>query len=241
MRTVKEVSLLTGVSVRTLHYYDKIGLLCPVKKEASGYRLYNDEDLERLQQILFFRELEFPLKEIKAILDSREFDKDKALKQQITLLKLKKERLEHLIDLASEITRIGVKKLDFKAFDTKQIDEYAKEAKETWGKTAAYKEFEKKSKDRTMENQQKINVEFMQVFSEFGQMMELDPKENKVQAQVKKLKDYITDHFYTCTDEILKGLGQMYTADERMKESIDKAGGEGTAEYVKKVIDFYCK
>ena len=241
MRTVKEVSLLTGVSVRTLHYYDKIGLLCPVKKEASGYRLYNDEDLERLQQILFFRELEFPLKEIKAILDSREFDKDKALKQQITLLKLKKERLEHLIDLASEITRIGVKKLDFKAFDTKQIDEYAKEAKETWGKTAAYKEFEKKSKDRTMENQQKINVEFMQVFSEFGQMMELDPKENKVQAQVKKLKDYITDHFYTCTDEILKGLGQMYTADERMKESIDKAGGEGTAEYVKKVIDFYFK
>lgn len=241
MRTVKEVSLLTGVSVRTLHYYDKIGLLCPAKKEASGYRLYNDEDLERLQQILFFRELEFPLKEIKAILDSREFDKDKALKQQITLLKLKKERLEHLIDLASEITRIGVKKLDFKAFDTKQIDEYAKEAKETWGKTTAYKEFEEKSKNRTMEEQQKINVEFMQVFSEFGQMIELDPKEDKVQTQVKKLKDYITDHFYTCTDEILKGLGQMYSADERMKESIDKAGGEGTAEYVKKAIDFYCK
>ena len=241
MRTVKEVSLLTGVSVRTLHYYDKIGLLCPDKHEESGYRLYDDTDLERLQQILLFRELQFPLKEIKAILDSPGFDRNKALEQQITLLQLKKEHLENLIDLARGIIMIGVKKLDFTAFDTKKIDEYAKEAKERWGQTEAYRECEEKTKDRTMEEQQKINVEFMGIFAEFGQMMDLDPGDDKVQEQVKKLQDYITEHFYTCTDEILKGIGQMYSGDGRMAESIDKAGGEGTAEFSGKAIEIYCK
>ena len=124
MKTVKEVSELTGVSIRTLHYYDSIGLLRPTEITESGYRLYDDTALERLQQILLFRELQFPLKEIKEILDSPNFDKDKCLEQQITLLQLKKEHLENLIDLARGIKLIGVKKLDFKAFDTSKIDEY---------------------------------------------------------------------------------------------------------------------
>ena len=145
MMTVNEVSKLTGVSIRTLHYYDTIGLLHPSDITEAGYRLYDDIALERLQQILLFRELEFPLKEIKSILDSENFDRTKALTQQIELLTLKKEHLENLIIFARGIKTLGVKNMDFSAFDTRKIDEYTKQAKEQWGKTDAYKEFEEKS------------------------------------------------------------------------------------------------
>ena len=105
--TVQEVSRLAGVSVRTLHYYDQIGLLRPTTVTEAGYRLYDDTALERLQQILLFRELEFPLKDIKTILDQPDFDRNKALSQQIELLTLKKERLELLIRFAREIKETG--------------------------------------------------------------------------------------------------------------------------------------
>lgn len=129
MRTVHEVSQLTGVSVRTLHYYDKIGLLHPAQMTEAGYRLYDDTSLERLQSILLFRELKFSLKEIRCILDSSGHDRNRMLEQQITLLRLQKEHLENLIDLACGIKAIGVRKLDFTAFDTSKIDEYEAQAK----------------------------------------------------------------------------------------------------------------
>ena len=125
MRTVHEVSKFTGVSVRTLHHYDAIGLLKPTAVSEAGYRLYDDTALERLQQILLFRELEFPLKEIKAILESPNFDRGKALEQQINLLTLKKEHLENLILFARGIKAIGVNQMDFTAFDTRIMDDYA--------------------------------------------------------------------------------------------------------------------
>ena len=146
MRTVHEVSKLSGVSVRALHHYDKIGLLHPAQVSEAGYRLYDDADLERLQSILLFRELKFPLKEIKVILDSSIHDRNKMLEQQIELLRLQKEHLENLIDLACGIKMIGVRKLDFSVFDTSKIDEYAAEVKDTWGKTEAYREFEDRRK-----------------------------------------------------------------------------------------------
>lgn len=153
MKTVNEVSKVSGVSIRTLHYYDSIGLLHPASVTEAGYRLYDDAALERLQHIMLFRELEFPLKEIKMILDSPDFDKNKALEQQIKLLTLKKEHLENLITFAREINRIGVKNMDFSAFDTSKMEEYAAQAKATWGNTEAYKEF--KTKTEGMSNQQK--------------------------------------------------------------------------------------
>ena len=145
MKTVQQVSKLTGVSVRTLHHYDAIGLLKPTRVTEAGYRLYDEEALKRLQTILLFRELEFPLKEIKQILDSPGFDRQKALEQQIELLTLKKEHLENLILFARGIYGIGVRTIDFSAFDTRKLDEYAKRAKETWKDTDAYKEFEEKT------------------------------------------------------------------------------------------------
>ena len=109
MMTVHKVSKLTGVSIRTLQYYDKIGLLHPTGYTDAGYRLYDDSDLERLQQVLLFRELQFPLKEIKRIIQDPEFNKDKAVEQQIELLTLKKEHLEKLIALARGIQLTGGK------------------------------------------------------------------------------------------------------------------------------------
>lgn len=242
MLTVNEVSKLAGVSVRTLHYYDKIGLLSPTKLTESGYRLYDDTALERLQSILLFRELQFPLKEIKAILDSPNFDKGKALEQQITLLELKKEHIENLIDLARGIKLIGVRPLmDFTAFDTKKIDEYARQAKESYGNTEAYREFEEKSANRTGEEWTQISTEFMGLFAELGMMRECSPEEERVQAQVEKLRAFITEHFYNCTIEIFEGLGKMYNGGGSMTENIDRAGGAGTAELADKAIQVYCE
>lgn len=240
MKTVHEVSKLAGVSIRTLQYYDKIGLLHLAKYTESGYRLYDDTALEKLQQILLFRELEFSLKDIKAIMDNPNFDRKKALEQQIALLTLKKEHLENLIDLAREIKDIGVNKMDFTAFDTSKIDEYATQAKASWGNTPEYREFEEKSKNRTAQEEQTISTQMMGIFAEFGTMLKLDPSAEKVQSQVKKLQDFIIENFYNCSDEILYSLGSMYVSGGDFTENIDMTGGKGTAEFVFKAITIYC-
>ncbi len=231
MMTVNEVSKLTGVSIRTLQYYDKIGLLHPAKYTEAGYRLYNDAALETLQQILLFRELEFPLKDIKEIISRPDFDRSKALEQQIKLLTLKKEHIENLIDLAKEIKLLGVRKLKFEAFDTSKIDEYAAQAKAYWGKTPAYKEFEEKSRGRTKEEDKKIYQGMIDIFGEFGQIRNTEPSSKDAQALVKKLQDYITEHMYTCTKKILSSLGKMYAGGGDFTKNIDSYGGEGTAEF----------
>lgn len=240
MMTVNEVSKLTGVSIRTLQYYDKIGLLHPAKYTESGYRLYDDTALEKLQQILLFRELEFPLKDIKAIMDNSNFDRSKALEQQIALLTLKKEHLENLIDLARGIKTIGVNKMDFTAFDTSKIDEYAAQAKASWGNTPEYREFEEKSKNRTTQESQIINTQMMAIFTEFGTMLNLNPNSEKVQSQVKKLQDFISENFYSCSNEILYSLGNMYACGGDFTKNIDRYGGNGTAEFVFQAIKIYC-
>lgn len=240
MKTVKEVSNLTGISVRTLQYYDKIGLLKPTEYTESGYRLYDDTALEKLQQIMLFRELEFSLKEIKTFLEQPNFDKKKALEQQIALLELKKEHLENLINFARGIKLAGVKAMDFSVFDKTKLDEYSRKAKEMWKNTSAYKEFSEKNKNRTLEENEKLANEFMQVFAEFGKIKEQDPDSEAAQAQVKKLKDYITENYYTCTDAILVGLGKMYAGKGDFTENIDRAGGKGTAEFAAKAIEIFC-
>lgn len=241
MMTVKEVSNLTGVSIRTLQYYDTIGLLRPSKYTESGYRLYDDMALERLQQILLFRELEFSLKEIKEIIDAPDFNKEKALGQQIELLLLKKEHIENLIDFARRIKTIGVSKMDFTAFDTKKIDEYSKRAKEQWGQTSEYQEYEQRAKGMTDTQKKDVINSFMLIFAEFGKMKEQDAASDLVQSQVKKLQDFITEHYYTCTKEVLSGLGKMYASGGEFTENIDSYGGEGTAYFTAKAIEIYCK
>lgn len=240
MRTVHEVSKLAGVSIRTLHYYDRIGLLRPTETTLSGYRLYDDTALERLQYILLFRELQFPLKDIRKILDSANFDRDKALDQQIALLQLQKEHLENLITLAREMKMTGVRALDFTAFDTKKQEEYARQAKAAWGNTEAYREYEKKTGGKSTEQMQTSWAGLMDLFKDFGKLMDQAPESAAVQEQVKKLQAYITEHFYTCTKEILKGLGAMYAAGGEMTENIDRASRPGTAVFAAEAIQVYC-
>lgn len=242
MMTVNEVSRLAGVSVRTLHYYNKIGLLQPSRRTESGYRLYDDTALERLQQILLFRELEFPLKDIREILDGKDFDRNRALEQQIELLTLKKEHLENLITFARGIYGTGVKNMDFTAFDTTKIDEYCRQAKERWGTTEAYRQYEEKSQGRSKEDEAAIANEVMELFVEFGKLMGMGekPEGQKAQCQVKKLQAYFTEYFYDCTEEILSGLGKMYGGGGAFTESINRAAGEGCAQFAAKAIEAYC-
>lgn len=241
MMTVHEVSKISGVSIRALHHYDNIGLLPATEVTKAGYRLYDEAALERLQHILLFKELEFSLKEIKDILDSPDFDKSKALEQQIHLLELRKEHLQNLIDLAWGIKAIGVEYMSFEAFDTKKIDEYAKQAKASWGNTEAYKEFEQKSAGRSKEKQQSINMKMMDIFVEFGKVKDQNPDSEEAVLLAKKLQDFITENFYTCTDEILLSLGQMYAGGGDFTVNIDKVGGEGTAVFANEAIQAYCK
>ena len=238
MRTVKEVSKLTGISVRTLHHYDAIGLLKPTKLTKAGYRLYDDTALSRLQSILLFRELQFPLKEIKEILDSPGFDPAEALEQQIQLLQLQYQHIGKLISLAREIQKKGVSTMEFQVFDKSEMERYKAEAKARWGDTRAYQEYEQKQ-----ESGQKLKGaedQMMELFAEIGALRELPPERQEVQEKVGALRAFITSHYYNCTREILKELGEMYAGDERFRRSIDQAGGEGTAVFAKRAIEIYC-
>jgi len=239
MMSVSEVSRRTGVSVKTLHHYDEMGLLKPVEITQAGYRMYDDASLERLQMILLFREMEFPLKEIAQILDSPDFDRNRVLEQQIELLKKKKEHLEHVITFAQSVHMLGVRYLDFSAFDTRKIDDYAEQAKTLYGKTEEYREFEEKRKHATEEDDKIAEKDIMDIFREFGEVKHLDPADDRVQALVEKLRAFITANFYNCKPGILKGLGKMYACGGAFTENIDAIGGEGTAVFSDKAIQIY--
>ena len=241
MMTVGEVSRLTGVSIRTLHYYDQIGLLPAAERTDSGYRLYDDAALKRLQQILLFRELEFPLKDIRKILANSTFDREMAPEQQIELLTLKKQHIEDLIALAKKIQKTGGTVMDFTAFDTQKIKDYTALAKEKWGATAEYEEYEQKTAHKTSQETNDANRQLMEIIAAFGKMQTEDPAAPAVQAQVKKLQEFITAHYYTCSKVILNQLGQMYAAGGEFTQNINTAGGPGTAEFAQKAIAVYCQ
>lgn len=241
MMTVNEVSKLTGVSIRALQYYDKIGLLKPTAYTESGYRQYDDTALEQIQQILLFRELEFPLKDIKNIMSSPDYDKNKAIKQQIELLTLKKEHLENLIALARGIKLTGVNYMDFTAFDTSKIDEYSRQAKEAWGTTEPYKEFEEKSSKRSPSDEKALGEEIMRIVARFGELKDRKASDPLVTKQVQLLQNFITEHFYKCTDEILSQLGLMYAGGGEFTANINAVGGDGAAVFANEAIQEYCR
>ena len=239
---ISEVAKLTGITVRTLHYYDEIGLLKPSEITEAGYRLYSREDLEILQQILFFRELDFPLSQIKEIMNNPNYDKEEALKKQKELLIQQRQRIEGLIKLIEKRIE-GDNNMSFKEFDMNEIEEnkkkYAKEVKERWGTSKAYEESEKKTSSYNKKKWGDINQETSEIFKGFAELRNSDPGSEEVQELVRRWQKYITDNFYTCTNEILSGLGLMYVEDERFKENLDK-NGEGTAQLMAEAIKIYC-
>ena len=241
MKTVQEIAKLAHVSVRTLHHYDAIGLLKPTEITEAGYRLYDDAALERLYLILLFRELEFPLKEIQGILDAPDFDRNRILEQQVQMLKAKATHLQTLIHLANGIKLTGVKNLKFKNWDPKKIDEYGAQAETLYGKTDAWQEYKQKTNNRSKAQEQALGEGIMELFTTLGTMKELSPESPEVQSWVTELQNYITEHFYTCTPQILQGLGEMYAGGGSMTENIDAAGGTGTGAFALEAIKVYCK
>lgn len=242
---IREFAKLTGVSVRTLHYYDEIGLLKPSSVEKqNGYRFYDEYALMKMQEILFYRELDFPLKEIRMILSSPDYDKQNALKEQKHLLTLKKERFERLIsalDCAMKGGAVNMNVFDNSEFEAKR-EEYAKEAKEKWGDTAAYKESAEKTANYSTDKWEQVNSAMESIIAEFADCKRkgFSPDSREAQALVKSWQDFITENYYSCTKEILSGLGEMYIADERFKENIDRHG-DGAAQFMSDAIKEYCR
>lgn len=237
---IKEFADFTGVSVRTLHYYDEIGLLTPaVVDRYTGYRFYDENSLLRMQEILFYRELDFSLKSIGEILSSPNYDKRKALKEQKQLLILKKERLERLISaIDSAVKGENV----MKAFDNSEFEKYKAEAKEKWDSTDAYKEHAERTKNYSKQKWNDLAEGMDHIMAEFALCMRKDesPDSTEAQSLVKMLQNHITKNYYLCTNEILAGLGQMYVADERFKNNIDKHA-DGTAAFICEAITVYCR
>jgi len=241
MYTVHQVSQITGVSVRTLHHYDQLGLLVPTQVTEAGYRLYDDAALQRLQSILIYRELGFPLKEIKAILDDPGYDPKEALTRQITLLESQQKRLSGIIAFARDMEKQGEIRMDFQVFDKTEQEQLQAEAKAKWGGTEAWQSWEQQSAKHSHQQQVQNGNRLMAKLAAIGALRDKGADSPEVQQEVAALQQLITDCFYPCNNETLRGLGQMYVADERFMRNIDKAGGEGTAQFVSKAIEVYCR
>ena len=240
MKTVKEVAKLTGVSVRTLHHYDAIGLLKPTRVTEAGYRMYDQTAVNRLCLILLYRELGFSLKDVEALLSMDDEERNRTLQQQIDVLEQKRRQLQNRICLAGGLKLTGVKNLDYTDFDYKKIDEYENQARTMWGKTEAWQEYSQKAKGRSQKDNKALGDEMMALFAKVGSLREYAPDSQLVQEWVKELQSFITDHYYTCTKPILLSLGQMYAGGGSMTENIDKAGGQGTGEFARQAIEIYC-
>ena len=239
MMTVAQVSKRTGVSVRTLHHYDQIDLLKPTEVTEAGYRLYDAAALDKLFMILVYRELGLSLNEISSILDAPDYDRNRVLKHQIQLMQERVEKLQNRISFARGMLTLGVKYMDFEGFDPKKMDEYSQQAKVLYGKTEAYKEFEQKQKGRTKEQEKDLSAQVMELFAKLGKMRPCAPDSEKAQNWAKELQAFFTEHFYTCTPQILGSLAESYAGGGSMTENIDKVGGEGTGPFAKQVIDIY--
>ncbi len=246
---IKEVADYVGVSVRTLHHYDQAGLLKPESVTASGYRLYTDSELEKLQQIMFFRELGFGLRQIKEILDSPGFDRMQALAAQKKLLLEKKIRLEAIIGLVEQTldaVKGGItmnKKDMFQAFDMSVIEkhqeQYAEETKHKYGHTEAYRESQKKASSFKKEDWAAISARGDEIYQELAGLMDLDPADPQVQQAIGAWRSHISDNFYQCTLEIFRGLGDLYVQDERFTANIDKTK-PGLARFMSEAMHLYC-
>lgn len=236
---IQEAAKLAGVTVRTLHYYDKIGLLKPAEITEAGYRIYYKSELEQLQQILFFRELGFPLKEIKEMVGSPQFDRKQALRKQKVMLELKRNRLERLIDLVDKELE-GERFMGFEAFDQKEIEKqkalYSQEVKARWGDSTAYAESREKTQKYDREKWGELMQRSNEIFNAFAAIRDQAPDCDAAKILVKEWQDFISENYYNCTDEILHELGQMYVGDDRFRQSLDRYG-KGTAEFLSAAIE----
>ena len=241
--TIGAVARLAGVTVRTLHHYDRIGLVVPSERTDGGYRLYGHRQVERLQEVLLFRELGFGLDEIRRIVDQPSYDRAAALARQRALLVERADHLQALIeavDAALDAETRGTRMTDeemlevFGGFDPSRYEE---EVKQRWGDTEAYRESARRTSRYTKADWERIKQEGAEVNDAFLALMRAGiPATSPEAGQVaERHRAYISRWFYECTPEIHAGLGQMYVADPRFTGSIDRAG-PGLAAYMSQAI-----
>ncbi len=238
---VKEVADLVGISVRTLHHYDEIGLLIPDEVSEAGYRLYSDDNLEALQQILFFKELGFSLKKIKEILSDPTFDRGEALHLHQKLLLEKRKRLDQMIMTVEKTMRHMkgemkmTKKEKFACFDFSD-NPYEEEARQRWGEEAvdrANNRIEEMSKEEKGAFEQTFN----EIYRQLAAIRHLSPASSEAQKGIKEWFDFLNS-FGNYSPQAFKGLGKMYVDDERFTKNIDQFG-EGLAEFMCKAMEIY--
>ncbi len=241
--TVKQLAQLAGVSVRTLHYYDQIGLLKPTSYGANGYRQYGEDAIVPLQQIMLFRELGFSLDDIKDITSRPDFDVLEALRSHRTLLERKAERINELLSTVDRTIgqlqgEIGMDIKDYyEGFSDDKIEEYRKEVRERWGEDTL-----RDSEARVMNMGKKrfaeLQAEGGAMFQAIADNMSKGVESPEVQAQVAKWRQWL-EHFYTYSDEAVLGLGQTYSQDPRFAAFFEKYGKDFPA-FFTKAIEHYC-
>jgi len=236
---VKDVARITGISIRTLHHYDEIGLLVPQARSNAGYRLYGEEDLLRLQQILIGRELGLSLEEIRRLLDDPGFDRRKALLTQREQLRNRARQTEAMIravDAALAILEEKTKggRMDMeKLFDGFDPSKYEDEARERWGNTGAYKESMKRTKRYTPDDWKKIKTEQTAIYQDSVSMLKAGGKPTDPESMdiAERHRLSIDRWFYPCSHAMHEGLASFYESDSRFAENINKHG-EGLADFL---------
>ena len=237
---INEVVKLTGVSARTLQYYDKIGLLIPQKLD-NGYRDYTEENLEKLQKILFYRFLKFKLNDIKELLEG-DFDNLKILEQQRELILREKEKFEVILhniektisNYKGEQTMTIEEK--FNGFKKEDLNKYENQAVEKYGKDTI-----EESKKRQSGREEIVTEEFNEVFRSMAKFKDgnVDVAEKEVQSKVEDLYNNMNEYAFDCSIEVFSYIGKGYVHNPEFKKNIDKFG-EGVAEYTSKAIEKYC-
>jgi len=231
--TIGEISRLTGVTIRTLRHYDRIGLLPPATVTEARYRLYDQSSLERLHTILLLRETGLPLESIRRLLNNPSASPDRLLALQETLLTMQRTHIDQLLALTRELQQKGMTHMDFSAFDNRRADDLAAQAEAAWGSTPAWQEYA--SRPRKKGDNERSGRELMELIGDFGRNRPASPEAPEAAAFVRKLRVFITERFYTCTDEVLLGLADVYETPD-FRKNIDRAGGEGTADFLAAAI-----
>ncbi len=238
--SVGQVAAFAGVSVRTLHHYDEIGLLRPSTRNAAGYRLYSDADLDRLHQVVFYRGLGFSLDEVADVLDDPRVSATEHLRRQRDLLD---ERIGALEDMRLAVDRLlEARTMDIKLTREEQFeifgenwpgDDYAAEAEERWGETDAWKQSQARTSQYTKEQWTQIKAEMDDVNRRFVEALVAgEPADGHVAMDLAETaREHITRWFYDCPPEMHAGLAEMYVADERFRDGYEKQH-EGLAQYV---------
>ena len=229
---VKEVARIAGVSVRALHHYDEIGLLVPRGRTAAGYRLYDDDDLLRLQQILIGRELGLPLEEIRRSLDDPRFDRKQALLSQREQLQQKAKQTDAMLRAVDAALALLDAPTEGDTMDLKQIfdgfdpSKYEEETKQRWGDTDAYKESMKRTKGYSKEDWQRCAVEQAAVYGDAFKALQAgkSAEDPEVMDIAERHRLAIDRWFYPCNHRMHCGLADMYEQDSRFAENIDKYG-----------------